>query len=66
MFYRYVPPSAVHVYSVDESFLDVRGVEKIWGSPELVALQIQQDIEKDFGLPSTVGIGPNMLLAKLV
>ncbi len=65
IFYRYVPPSAIHVYSVDESFLDVRGVEKIWGNPEIVALQIQQDIEKDLGLPSTVGIGPNMLLAKL-
>lgn len=65
IFYRYVPPSAVHTYSVDESFLDVKGVEKIWGNPEVIALHIQQDIKNDFGLPSTAGIGPNMLLAKL-
>ncbi|QCJ45517.1 UV damage repair protein UvrX (plasmid) [Bacillus sp. S3] len=65
LFYRYVPPTAIHTYSVDESFLDVKGLEKIWGDPETIAKQIQSDINKDFGLPCTVGIGPNMLMAKL-
>lgn len=65
LFYQYVPPSAVHTYSIDESFLDVKGVERLWGNPEVIALKIQQDIKNNFKLPSTVGIGPNMLLAKL-
>ena len=65
LFYRYVPPNAVHTYSVDESFLNVKGLEKIWGDPETIASKIQSDIQHDFGLPSTVGIGPNMLIAKL-
>ncbi|WP_040207294.1 Y-family DNA polymerase [Neobacillus jeddahensis] len=65
LFYRYVPPSAVHTYSVDESFLDVKGLEKIWGTPDEIAALIQADIRKSFGLPCTVGIGPNMLIAKL-
>lgn len=65
LFYRYVPPNAVHTYSVDESFLNVKGLEKIWGDPETIASKIQSDIQHDFGLPCTVGIGPNMLIAKL-
>lgn len=65
LFFRYAPPSAVHTYSVDESFLDVGGLEKIWGTPEEIAAQIKKDIMLDFGLPATIGIGPNMLMAKL-
>lgn len=65
LFYRYVPPSAVHTYSVDESFLDVKGLERIWGDAKTVAKLIQSDLKNDFGLPCTVGIGPNMLIAKL-
>ncbi|MFE8697999.1 UV damage repair protein UvrX [Cytobacillus sp. FJAT-53684] len=65
LFYRYVPPNAVHTYSVDESFLDVKGLEKIWGTPFEIAQQIQSDLMRDFGLPCTAGIGPNMLMAKL-
>lgn len=65
LFYRFVPPDSVHTYSVDESFLDVRGLEKIWGTPEETAKLIQFEIENTFGLPSTCGIGPNMLIAKL-
>ncbi len=65
LFYRYVPPNAVHTYSVDESFLNVKGLEKIWGDAETIAVKIQADIMQDFGLPCTVGIGPNMLIAKL-
>lgn len=65
LFYRYVPPSAVHSYSVDESFLDVKGLEKIWGDARSIAKKIQSDIYNDFGLPCTIGIGPNMLMSKL-
>lgn len=65
LFFRYVPPSAVHTYSVDESFLDVGGMEKSLGTPLEIAQKLKADIMREFGLPSTIGIGPNMLMAKL-
>ncbi len=65
VFNRYVPKEAIHVYSVDESFLKVDGVAKLWGGAILIAKKIQDDLEREFQLPCAVGIGPNMLMAKL-
>lgn len=31
VFHRYVPKEAIHVYSVDESFIQVDGTDKLWG-----------------------------------
>ncbi|MBK3495463.1 UV damage repair protein UvrX [Viridibacillus sp. YIM B01967] len=61
----YVPKEAIHVYSVDESFIDLTGTEKLWGLPEETAKRIQREIYSQFEIPSTVGMGPNMLLSKL-
>ena len=65
LFNRYVPFCDMFPYSIDESFLDVTGVRRLWGESETVAKRIQGDIIKNFGLHCTVGIGPNMLLSKL-
>ena len=65
LFHRYVPKEDIHTYSVDESFLRVDGVLSMWGSAEKIAAKIQSDIEREFQLPCAIGIGPNMLLAKL-
>lgn len=65
LFHRYAPSTAIHTYSVDESFIDVTGLENLWGSPENIAEKIQINIKYNFGLPCTIGIGPNMLMAKL-
>ncbi|MBG9452882.1 UV damage repair protein UvrX [Lysinibacillus sphaericus] len=62
---NYVPVDAIHVYSVDESFVDLTGTEKLWGSPEETAKEIQKAIFDQFNIPSAVGMGPNMLIAKL-
>lgn len=62
---QYVPPEAIHVYSVDESFVDLTGTEKLWGSPEQAAKDIQKAIYDQFHIPSAIGMGPNMLMAKL-
>ncbi|WP_054768402.1 DinB/UmuC family translesion DNA polymerase [Lysinibacillus parviboronicapiens] len=62
---RYVPAKAIHVYSVDESFVDLTGTEKLWGSPEQAAKEIQNAIYTQFRIPSAIGMGPNMLMAKL-
>ena len=64
-FNLFVPKEAIHVYSVDESFLDLTGTEKIWGPPEQTARYIQDTVLRQFDLQCTVGLGPNMLMAKL-
>ncbi len=65
LFNRYVPKEAIHTYSVDESFIKVDGVEKLWGDATTVAKKIKAEIEYEYGLPCAIGIGPNMLIAKL-
>lgn len=62
---QFVPREAIHVYSVDECFVDLTGTTKLWGEPEDVALHIQQAIYNQFRIPSAIGMGPNMLMAKL-
>jgi len=62
---QYVPAEAIHVYSVDESFVDLTGTEQLWGSPEQTAKMIQQAIYEQFRISSAIGMGPNMLIAKL-
>ncbi|MFD1738751.1 UV damage repair protein UvrX [Bacillus salitolerans] len=65
LFHRYVPKEAVHTYSVDESFLKVDGVERIWGDATTIAHKIRNSLQAEYGLPCAIGIGPNMLLSKL-
>lgn len=62
---QFVPKEAIHVYSVDESFVDLTGTEKLWGPPEETARYIKDCIYNQFQIPSAVGMGPNMLMAKL-
>ncbi|MRX74278.1 UV damage repair protein UvrX [Bacillus lacus] len=65
LFHRYVPKEAIHTYSVDESFIQIDGAEQIWGDAKTIASKIRDDMEREFQLPCAIGIGPNMLLAKL-
>ena len=65
LLHSYVPKEAIHVYSIDESFVDLTGTEKLWGDPVETAHKIQEELYRQFEIPSTVGMGPNMLLAKL-
>ncbi|MEK5441948.1 Y-family DNA polymerase [Fredinandcohnia sp. FSL W7-1320] len=65
LFNRYVPKNAIHVYSVDESFIKVDGTEKLWGDATTIARKIKQEIEAEYGLACAIGIGPNMLMSKL-
>jgi len=62
---QYVPKESIHTYSVDESFIQIDGVEHIWGEANMIAKKIKEDLERQFQLPCSIGIGPNMLMAKL-
>src|SRR5690625_216030 len=65
LFNKYVPKEDIHTYSVDESFLAVDGVINLWGSAEQIATLILAELKDTFGLSAAIGIGPNMLMAKL-
>ncbi|EOI01682.1 hypothetical protein UAY_01090 [Enterococcus moraviensis ATCC BAA-383] len=63
---EYVAEEDLHIYSIDESFLDVTASWKLFGrTPIELAEIIQQRIKKETGLSITIGIGDNPLLAKL-
>src|SRR5204863_3368405 len=42
--------------SIDEAFLDVRGMRRIAGSPEQMAIKLRRDVLEQVGLPITVGV----------
>lgn len=65
VFQQFVSENDLHIYSIDESFLDVTGSHKLFGNTWEIAQKIQQVIWKRFGLIVTIGIGDNPLLAKL-
>src|SRR5699024_3742286 len=63
---KYVPQEAIHVYSIDETWITVNGLEKSFGTRRQIAELIQQDIFNTFGLTCSIGIGDNKFLAKVV
>ncbi len=65
IFLKYVSPEDLHVYSVDESFLNLGPYIKMYGSAERMIQLIQKEIKDRLGLIATAGIGPNMFLAKI-
>jgi DNA polymerase-4 len=51
--------------SIDEAFLDVRGLERISGSPLEIAAKLRRDVRERVGLPITVGVARTKFLAKV-
>jgi len=51
--------------SIDEAFLDVRGLEHISGTPTEIAVQLRSDVGEHVGLPITVGVARTKFLAKV-
>ena len=51
--------------SIDEAFLDVRGLERIAGSPIRIAERLRRRVRERVGLPITVGIATTKFLAKV-
>jgi DNA polymerase-4 len=51
--------------SIDEAFLDVRGLEHIWGTPAEIAARLRREVRERVGLPITVGVATTKFLAKV-
>jgi DNA polymerase-4 len=51
--------------SIDEAFLDVRGMERIAGSPAAIAARLKDAVRNRVGLPITVGVARTKFLAKV-
>lgn len=66
IYLKYVAPEDMHVYSVDEVFLDVTQYLSIYKmSPKELAGKIMEDIRIETGITATCGIGTNMYLCKI-
>ena len=66
IYLRYVAPEDIHVYSIDEVFMDVTeylGIYKV--SPRELAKRIIRTVLKETGITATAGIGTNLYLCKV-
>jgi len=55
----------VEAVSIDEAFLDVRGLGHILGSPTEIAARLRAEVRDEVGLPITVGLASTKFLAKV-
>ncbi len=55
----------IEIYSIDEVFLDITGSHHLFGGPESCARTIKETVRNELGITCTVGMGPNILIAKL-
>lgn len=66
IYLRYIAPEDIHVYSIDEVFIDVTHYLKTYGlSPRELAGRMIQAVYGETGITATAGIGTNLYLCKV-
>ena len=66
IYLRYIAPEDIHVYSVDEVFIDVTSYLKTYEkTPRELAMMLIMDVLKETGITATAGIGTNLYLCKV-
>ena len=66
IYLKYFSNQDIHVYSIDESFIDVTDYLKLYKmSARAMARFLINEILEKKGIPSTIGIGTNLYLAKI-
>ncbi len=66
VYLKYVAPEDMHVYSIDEVFMDVTSYLNTYNmTPRELAKTIVQDVVRTTGITATAGIGTNMYLCKI-
>ena len=63
---EYIAPEDIHVYSIDEVFMDVTSYMRIYKmTARELAAKIIRDVLSRTGITATAGIGTNMYLSKI-
>ena len=66
IYLKHIAPEDIHVYSIDEVFMDVTSYLKTYKlSARELAMKIIRDVLNNTGITATAGIGTNMYLAKV-
>lgn len=66
IYLKYIDKNDIHVYSIDESFIDVTDYLRIYNkTPKEFAKFLMEEIAQTKHIPSTAGIGTNLFLAKV-
>ena len=66
VYLSYVSKDDIHVYSIDEAFLDVGPYLSLYGmDAKELGLEIRKSILEATGIPAAVGVGTNLYLAKV-
>jgi DNA polymerase-4 len=60
---RFTPD--IEIYSIDEVFLDITGSHHLFSGPDNLARTLKGTVKDELGITCTVGMGPNILIAKL-
>lgn len=66
IYLKYISPDDIHVYSIDECFIDLTPYMKLYATtPEKLVKKLVGEIYRETGLTATAGIGTNLFLAKV-
>ena len=66
IYLRYLSKDDIHVYSIDEAFMDVTSYLPLYGcTARELGERIRTAVLDEVGIPAACGIGPNLYLAKL-
>lgn len=66
IYLKYIAPEDIHVYSIDEVFMDVTAYLKTYSlTAKELAGQIIQDVFSQTGIPAAAGLGTNLYLCKV-
>lgn len=66
IYQKYVAPEDIHVYSVDEVFIDITGYLDMYKlTAKQLAMKMIKEVLKTTGITATAGIGTNLYLSKI-
>lgn len=66
VYLKYIAPEDIHVYSIDEVFIDATDYLKTYGmTPRELTMKMVLDVLETTGITATAGIGTNLYLCKI-
>lgn len=66
VYLKYIAPEDIHVYSIDEVFIDATDYLKTYGlTPRELAMKMVLDVLETTGITATAGIGTNLYVCKI-